>query len=48
MDDKNDDSISDGSSSDENEDSEDEENQNSVLGLIHIVKKSTKYKLYAM
>ena len=47
MDDKNDDSISDGSSSDENEDSEDgetSENENSVPGLIHIAKNGTKYK----
>ena len=46
MDDKNDDSISDGSSSDENEDSEDgetSENENSVPGLIHIAKNGTKY-----
>ena len=47
VDDKNDDSISDGSSSDENEDSEDGEtpgNENSVPGLIHIAKNGTKYK----
>ena len=47
VDDKNDDSISDGSSSDENEDSEDgetSENENSVPGLIHIAKNGTKYK----
>ena len=47
VDDKNDDSISDGSSSDEYEDSEDgetSENQNSVPGLIHIAKNGTKYK----
>ena len=47
VDDKNDDSISDGSSSDENEDSDDgetSENENSVPGLIHIAKHGTKYK----
>ena len=47
VDDKNDDNISDGSSSDENEDSEDGEtskNENSVPGLIHIAKNGTKYK----
>ena len=44
MDDKNDDSISDGSSSDEHEDSEygdPFENGNSVPGLIHIAKNGT-------
>ena len=47
VDDKNNDRISDGSSSDENEDSEDgetSENENSVPGLIHIAKNGTKYK----
>ena len=47
MDDKNDDSISDGSSSDKNEDSGDgetSENENSVPGLIHVAKNGTKYK----
>ena len=47
VDDKNDDSISDGSSSVKNEDSEDgetPENENSVSGLIHIAKNGTKYK----
>ena len=47
MDDKNDDSITEDSSSDKNEDSEDGEtsgNENSVPGLIHIAKNGTKYK----
>ena len=47
MDDKNDDSISDGSSSDENEESEDGETseyENSVPNMIHIAKNGTKYK----
>ena len=42
VDDKNDDSITDGNSSDENE--ETSENENSVPGLIHIAKNGTKSK----
>ena len=47
MDDKNDNSISDGSLSDEyevSEDGETSENENSVPGLKHIAKNGTKYK----